>query len=174
MMHFLRLIPRLREAGVEFVIIGGVAASFHGVEGITTDLDVTAPMSLKSLQKLIESLSDLHPRFRMRPDLPIVTADNPQLRGIKNLYLITDLGQLDVLGIVEGVGDYDAVLARAVDGDLGAEIGPCKVIDLDGLLAAKRTAGRPKDLPTIASLVVLRKRLLGGPPPPMPPSRKPK
>jgi len=37
MTSFLQLIPRLREAGVEFVIIGGVAAIFHGVESATMD-----------------------------------------------------------------------------------------------------------------------------------------
>ncbi len=169
MTTFLRLIPRLREAGVEFVIIGGVAAIFHGVEAVTMDLDVVAPMRLDNLQRLINALSDIRPKFRMRPDLPVVTADNHNLKGIKNLYLITDIGQLDILGMVEGVGDYDAVIRDAVDADLGEGIGTCKVIDLDGLIIAKRTAGRPKDMPTVFQLEALRKRRHGGPPPAVPP-----
>jgi hypothetical protein len=94
MVNFLRLIPRLRDAGVEFVVIGGVAAAFHGVEAATMDLDIVARMSLENLQRLINALSDIRPKFRMRPDLPVVTADNYNLKGIKNLYLITDIGQL--------------------------------------------------------------------------------
>jgi hypothetical protein len=161
----MHLIPRLREAGVQFVVIGGVAALAHGAERTTQDLDIAAPMDLENLQKLIACVQELHPKFRMRPDLPVVTPDNHNLRRIKNLYLMTDIGQLDVLGLVEGVGDFAAVFERAIDLDLGKEIGSCKVIDLDGLIAAKKTAGRPKDAPAVAELEVIRKRRQGAPPP---------
>src|SRR4051794_18577016 len=106
---FLSLIPRLRDAGVEFVIIGGVAAITHGSSRITFDLDVVSPMNLDNLKKLVGALQDLQPKFRMRPDLPVVTPDNHNLKGIKNLYLMTSNGPLDVLGYVEGVGDYEEV-----------------------------------------------------------------
>ena len=83
MTSFLQLIPRLREARVEFVIIGGVAAIFHGVENATMNLDVVAPMRLESLQRLISALAEIHPKFRMRPDLPVVSQNNPNLKGIR-------------------------------------------------------------------------------------------
>src|SRR4051812_28272043 len=100
-------------------------------------------MDLRNLQKFVGAIQHLAPRFRMRPDLPIVTPDNPNLPGIKNLYLTTDAGPLDVLGFVEGVGDYDTIVKSAVEMDL-LEYGVCKVIDLYSRLAAKRAVGRPK------------------------------
>jgi hypothetical protein len=166
MASFLRLIPRLHEAGVEFVVIGGVAAIFHGAEYVTMDLDVAAPMALENLQRLVGALAELKPKFRMRPDLPVVTPENHNLKGIKNLYLLTDIGQIDVLGMVEGVGDYAAVVGQAIEADLGEGVGPCKVIDLDALIAAKRAAGRAKDMPVVHELERIRTRLRGGPPPP--------
>ena len=171
MATFLRLIPRLREAGVEFVIIGGVAAIAHGARRNTIDLDIAAPMALENLQKLITAIQDLRPKFRMRPDLPVVTPDNHNLKGIKNLYLNTDIGAIDILGIVEGIGDYAAVRARAVEIDLGETLGTCPVIDLDGLILAKQTANRPKDREALPELAVIQRRRRGGPPPPKPPSR---
>src|SRR5882757_2075087 len=114
MATFLDLIPRLREAGIEFVVIGGVAALAHGAERATQDLDIVSPLSPENVQRLVACLAELHPRFRMRPDLPIVTPENRNLLRIKNLYLLTDIGQLDVLGLVEGVGDYDTVLKRSI------------------------------------------------------------
>ena len=165
MASYLRLIPRLREAGVEFVVIGGVAAIFHGAEYVTMDLDEAAPMTLDNLKRLVGSLSEIRPKFRMRPDLPVVTPENHNLKGMKNLYLLTDIGQIDVLGMVEGVGDYTAVASHAVEADLGEGIGPCKVIDLDALIAAKRAAGRSKDMPVVLQLEHIRTRLRGGPPP---------
>jgi hypothetical protein len=165
MATFLHLIPKLREGGVQFVIIGGVAALVHGAERSTQDLDVVAPMDLENLQRLIRCLEEFHPKFLTRPDLPIVTPENRNLLGINNLYLLTDIGQLDVLGLVQGVGDYAEVLKRSIEADFGEEIGRCKVIDLDGLIEAKRTAGRPKDKPAVAELEVIRRRKHGGPPP---------
>ena len=35
-------------------------------------------------------------------------------RGLKNLHLDTDLGQLDCLGAVLGIGEYPAVRRRSV------------------------------------------------------------
>jgi hypothetical protein len=106
----------------------------------------------------------------MRPDLPVVTPENHNLKGIKNLYLLTDVGQIDVLGMVEGVGDYAAVARKAIEADLGEGVGPCKVLDLDGLIAAKRAAGRLKDTPVVHQLEQIRTRLRGGGtlPPPTP------
>jgi len=168
MATFLQLIPRLREAGVEFVIIGGVAAIAHGAERNTMDLDIAASMSLDNLQKLIAAIQDLRPKFRMRPDLPVVTPDNHNLRGIKNLYLTTDVGAIDILGVVEGIGDFAAVRARAITLDLGEGLGTCLVIDLDGLILAKQTANRAKDHEALPELEVIRRRRQGGPPPPTP------
>jgi hypothetical protein len=42
MATFLQLIPRLRDASVEFVIIGGFAAILHGGCRQTSDLDIVA------------------------------------------------------------------------------------------------------------------------------------
>jgi hypothetical protein len=168
MATFLQLIPRLRDAGVEFVIIGGVAAVAHGALRNTMDLDIAAPMTPDNLQKLITAIQDLRPKFRMRPDLPVVTPDNHNLKGIKNLYLNTDIGPLDILGVVEGIGDYTAVRSRAVSLDLGDALGTCPIIDLDGLILAKRAANRAKDREALPELEVIQRRRQGGSPPPTP------
>ena len=68
MSRFLQLIPRLREAGVDFVIIGGVAAVAHGSALITTDLDISASMALPNLQNIIRALADLTRQREQRRD----------------------------------------------------------------------------------------------------------
>jgi hypothetical protein len=166
----LELIHRLSRAKVEFVIIGGVACTVYGSQLTTEDLDICAPMELENLQKIVGCLQDAKPKFRMRPDLPVVTTDNHNLRGMKNLYLQSDVGQLDVLGEVPGIGDYSVASKDAVVMDF--EGSPCKVMQIDKLIQAKRTAGRPRDHIAIAHMEVFRKRLQGGPPPSMPGSIK--
>ena len=72
----------------------------------------------------------------MRPDLPIITPEDHHLKGIKNLYLATELGQLDVLGELPDVCTYAELAARSVEVDFDGL--KCRLIDLDTLIAAKR------------------------------------
>jgi predicted nucleotidyltransferase len=155
----LALLQRLTASGVEFVIVGGVAAITHGSAVTTEDLDVCAPLTGENPKSIIRAFSDAHPRWRMRPDLPVITTDDHRLSGIKNLYLATDFGQLDVLGELADVCSYQDLAARAVRVEFG-EI-PCKLIDIDTLIAAKRQAGRPHDLRTISFLEEIKRRQPG-------------
>ena len=86
-----------------------------------------------------------------------VPDDPERLRGLKNFYVETDLGTLDMLGEVEGVGNFDEVKQHAVPIDVGGLI--CQVLNLDALIAAKRATNRPKDRPTIAELEVIKSKL---------------
>ena len=151
----LQLLRRLREASVDFVVVGGLATIVHGGAVITEDLDICAALNHQANVRIIEALQDLHPFFRMRPDLGLVTPDNHNLRLLKNLYLWTDAGQLDVLGELPDVCSYEELVPRSVMVDFqGVE---CRVVDIDTLIAAKRAAGRDKDLIAIRHLEALKK-----------------
>ena len=140
-----------------FVIIGGVAASLLGSPMATLDLYVCAPLDHALAVKIVEALEDANPRFAMRPDLPVVTPDNHNLRLLKHLYLLSDLGRLDVLSEVEGIGDYAACFQRSVQMTL-AESLICRVLNIDALIAAKTTAGREKDIIGVRHLEVVKRR----------------
>ncbi len=151
----LELLKRLSDEGVPFIVIGGVAAIAHGSARFTEDLDLCAPLDPEHAQRIIKALSEAKPKWRMRPDLPVVTPDNPNLlAGLKNMYLRTDWGQLDVLGELPGIGSYEQIRDRAVQMEV-FDI-RCKILDLDTLIAAKRFAGREKDKPTVRELEVIR------------------
>lgn len=152
------VLRRLVNHDVRFVVVGGVAAFRHGSARITEDVDVCAPLDHENAVRIIQAFADAHPRWRVRPDLPVITPDSANLYGLKNMYLRTDLGQLDVLGELPGIGTYEEVLARTVEGDYGGGV-RCRVLDLDSLIAAKRTAGREKDKPAIRELEVIRDTL---------------
>lgn len=59
-----KLIPRLAEGGVAFVIVGGVAASIHGSAQVTLDLDISYARDEENLTRLVKTLAPLHPRLR--------------------------------------------------------------------------------------------------------------
>ncbi len=62
----------------------------------------------------------------------------------QNFTFTTDLGPLDVFGLVAGVRDFNELAVNAVQFDLGDGV-VVPVCDLEDLIRMKRAAGRPKD-----------------------------
>jgi hypothetical protein len=157
------LLSRLHAHGVEFVVVGGMAAVLHGSAVVTEGLDLCAPMTPENLQRIVAALAGLDPRHRMNPKLLPLPDDAAGLKGFKNLYLITTAGQVDILDLIDGVGDYAAVASHAVTVEVFGL--PVRVLDVDTLILAKAAVGRPKDHRVIADLEVIRQRLKEAPPP---------
>ena len=151
------ILARLSEQGVDFVVIGGVAAVLHGSARVTLDVDVCATLDEPNLSKILAALRGTNPRWRMHPKRPPLEDDPGKLRGFHHLYLETDLGILDVLSEVTGVGDFQSVRDHSVV----IEVGELKlrVLDLDTLIEAKRTAGRRKDIDAVPELELIRAKL---------------
>jgi predicted nucleotidyltransferase len=134
----------LAEHEVEFILIGGVAISVHGASYVTFDLDICYSRTKDNLRRIVAALRPYHPRLRDIPEgLPFVW-DETTLRQGTNFTLSTDLGDIDLLGEVKGVGTYDEALASSLVIPLyGNDV---RVLSLEALIASKRAAGRPKDL----------------------------
>ncbi|HST51161.1 MAG TPA: hypothetical protein VLJ61_04050 [Pyrinomonadaceae bacterium] len=147
----LRLLTRHQ---VEFVIVGGVAISAHGSSYLTYDLDVCHARTRENIKRLTAALAPFHPRPRdFSADLPFVW-DEQMLRQGTSFTLSTDLGNIDLLGEVSGLGDYEQVRAQSIVMNLfGMQ---CRVLSLDALIIAKRAAGRTKDLLALPELEALR------------------
>jgi hypothetical protein len=75
---------------------------------------------------------------------------------LKNMYLNTDLGILDCLGEVAGVGDFDAVLRQSQLMDF--PFGRCYVLKIDAQMQAKQAVGRPHDLMAVAQLKAIKEK----------------
>jgi hypothetical protein len=160
MVHFREILARLQKNDIDFIIVDGVAAVMHGASRVTLDVDVCVPLNHATSVKIITAFSDAHPRWRMRPDLPVIQPDNHNLKEIKNLYLQTDLGQIDIMGELPGVSTFPELWNRTTKMDLDGI--PVHVLDLDTLIAAKRGAGRDKDRPAVRELEAIRERLGDG------------
>lgn len=150
------LLQRLSDAGVEFVVVGGVAAVLHGSSMVTRDLDVCAQLTSENVQKLRDAFRDLHPVHRISsPQRSFIESPDAGV-ALQNLYLQTDLGALDVLGSITGVGEFDQVRANAIEVELfGRKV---KVIAVEQLIKAKEAVGRPKDLMAATELRAIAAR----------------
>jgi len=148
------LLQRLHRRDAEFVIIGGICNVLHGVTLVTQDLDVCCRFSPENLRKLEEAVRDLHPVHRQTPQrLPFVLDDRLS-RELKNLYLRTDIGVIDCLSEVAGVGDYDAVIQASEP--VALSFGECRMLSLEALIRSKETLGREQDLAALRQLRAIK------------------
>lgn len=150
------ILRRLVARGVDFVVIGGIAAVVHGSPRITQDLDITFASDPTNLKALGDVLVALDARLRgVQEDVPFV-ADGETLARVEVLTLDTTAGQLDVLARPSGSPAYAALRRRAFTYDLGDFTVP--VASVDDLIAMKTAAGRAKDLADVAELQAIRRR----------------
>jgi len=150
------LLSRLKEQKVEFVIIGGVCGVLHGASLVTLDLDICCRFNRENLRRIEAAVKDLHPRHRLTSNkLPFeLTAE--LCGSLKNICLNTDLGVLDCLSAVAGIGDYEQVWKQSVPYSMS--YGEFRILNLDALIAAKSAAGRQKDLDAIRLLQAIKEK----------------
>lgn len=154
MMNLRELLHLLAQHRVEFIIVGGVAATLHGSARSTQDLDIVYARSAGNHRRLVAALRGHRPYLRgAPPGLPFLW-DEETIRHGLNFTLETDLGDLDLLGEIAGGGGYDELRPHSVEFEAFGLRLLC--LDLDTLIRVKRAAGRPRDLEAIAELRVIR------------------
>lgn len=150
---FAGAIGALVDAGVEVILIGGLAAQAHGSARLTQDTDFLYRRTPDNIDRLAAALAPYHPYLRGAPPGLPFHFDPPTIRRGLNFTLTTTLGDLDLLGEITGAGIYEAVVSHTVKLPVfGRDV---LVLDLPTLIRSKRAAGRPKDLEVIAELEAL-------------------
>jgi predicted nucleotidyltransferase len=159
-----RLLLALEEHGVEFVVVGGVAAGAHGATRATEDLDLVARRTNDNLDRLAAAMRELGARLRVAglddreaEQLPVRLV-GATLAQMELSTWRTDAGDFDVLvGIPDRHGRvvlYDELVERAESRQLyGVEL---RTAALDDIIASKEWADRPKDREALPELQALR------------------
>jgi hypothetical protein len=143
----------LCDGGVEFAVVGGLAGSIHGSARITLDLGICYARNGANLSRLAAALAPFHPRPRGFPEqLPFVW-DQVTLHNSTLFTLQTDIGDIDLLGEVAGLGTFEDLKTGTVE--VEAYERRFLTIDLRSLIKAKRAAGRPRDLQSLPELEAL-------------------
>lgn len=142
------LIQALGRGGVDFIIVGGVAATIHGSARLTQGLDVVYSRTPENISRLVGALAPYAPYLRRAPPGLPFRGDAETIRRGLNFTPTTTLGDVDVLGEIVGGGGDDELLPPSPL-TMAFEI-ECRCLGLDRLIHVKRAAGRPKDLDAIA------------------------
>ena len=154
MINFEATLKALSDYGVNFVVIGGYAATLYGSAYLTRDLDICYERTPENIKRLVTALRPYHPRLRGAPEgLPFLF-DVETISNGMNFTLATDLGDIDLLGHLSGLGEFPAVALDAIRMPLFG--GEYRVASLDTLIRSKKAAGRSKDLNVLPELEALK------------------
>lgn len=147
------ILVRLVDAGVDFVLIGGLAAGAHGSAYPTYDVDVAYSRAPENLDRLATVLSQLHATLRGAPeDVPFIL-DAKSLAAGGNFTFDTDLGKLDLPAYPEGAPTYESLRSQAMESTVDGR--PVRIASLDHIIAMKEAAGRTHDQLVAAELRAL-------------------
>lgn len=150
----------LDDAGVRFVVVGGIAVVLHGHVRATVDADLVIDLESEAARNAMEALSDLG----LSPRLPVAAsefADESVRRTwieTKGMSVFTMLDpadptfELDLF--VKSPRPFTELFGEAKVVEVAGR--PIRIASIDHLIAMKRVAGRPKDLLDIDDLERLR------------------
>lgn len=149
---FRKMLRVLNRHKVDYIVIGGVAATLHGAPLDTLDLDVVHSRRPENLDRLLAALEELDAIYRepshrrIRPTLSHVRSPGHQL-------LTTRFGSLDLLGTISGNLGYEDLLPTSALVTVNQRL-KIRILDLEVIIASKEAAARDKDkaaLPTLRS-----------------------
>jgi hypothetical protein len=143
------VVAALNAAGVQYVIIGGLAAGAHGVVRATRDLDLVPAPDSRNMDELAGCLVALGGEHPIEGPLTGATLAQPV-----SFKVHTRHGEVQVVNRMDGVPSFDDLRRDQI----AVEVAPdaiAPVCSLAHLRAMKQAAGRPRDRVDLAELAEL-------------------
>ena len=144
----------LRDHGVEFIVVGGIAAVLEGVALNTFDLDLVHSREPDNISRLLVALDSLSATYRAQPERAL-KPNASHLSSPGHQLLMTRYGPLDVLGSIGHSRTYADLLPHAHQIEVADGL-RVQVLDLETLIAVKEEVASEKDL---AVLPIMRRTL---------------
>ena len=148
------LLKALVTSQAKFIVVGAYAAITQGSRLRTDDLDICYERTADNYRKIVQAIGLFHPRLRDLPEGLKAPFDERSLAQGTNFTLVTDLGNLDLLGELSGVGGYREIIHDSKEFQF--EDFKFRVASLDTIIRPKEAADRPKDRATLPELKALR------------------
>lgn len=157
----------LNEAGVRYVVVGGLAVVLHGHLRLTADVDIVLDLEPVSARKAMEALKSIGLKARAPVDLaafadPVQRESWIADKGMTVFSMYSPANPLLILDLfVRDPIPFEELWSRSKLVDLGGV--RMHAASIDDLIAMKRAVARPHDLSDIEALEALKKRAsMGG------------
>ena len=144
-----KILEGLLEAGIDFILVGGLAAVIQGAPVTTIDVGVVHSQSPQNISKLIDFLKSIE-AFHRRLDDKIIAPRERDLSGKGHSLFTTRLGPLPVLAVIEQGKSYNDLLGHTVEIEFRGHT--LRVLNLDMLIKLKKNSKDPKDKQRLAVL----------------------
>ncbi len=156
------LLEILARHRVDYVLIGGLAATLHGSSALTNDADICPDQSSENLERLAAALREMDARIRNQaePEGVAFSADPDLLRRMQLVNLTTRFGDFDIAFQPAGSRGYDDLVRSAFDMEVDGTI--VRVASLSDIIRSKEAANRPKDRATLPILYALQDEIAKG------------
>jgi len=156
------LFKALNDAGVRYLLTGGVAVNFHGLPRMTYDVDLIVLLEPENLERLTALLTKLG--YLPRLPVPASGLADPVIRAKwrteKGLMAYTFLhpsqpmAEVDVM--IDAPAPFEELMARRKDVEFGSTRVP--LISREDLIATKTGSPRRQDICDVESLRKLEEK----------------
>lgn len=168
-----RIVRTLHDHGVEFIVVGGIAARLHGAARLTQDLDLVARYNNDNLRRLAAAMRELGAYVRTKGYVDPATLETSKalvheafLGSAEITTWDSDAGAFDVLRNIPAVDGarqgYEQLVARSSEATYAGVV--VRVAALGDIVASKEWANRPKDHQALLELRPLQERGAARPP----------
>ncbi|MBA2546210.1 MAG: hypothetical protein H0V15_04945 [Solirubrobacterales bacterium] len=141
--HHRDLIARLAAAEVNYILVGGLAVGAWGHLRATEDFDLVPDPDYENLSRLIGVLEELGGRVKQGEQMLDSGSVRIYIRTGDKAYVVTELGDVDVLQGLPQIPRYAELETAAEEADVeGLNV---RVCSLQHLIEMKRAADRPMD-----------------------------
>lgn len=151
----------LNEAGIRYLVVGGVAVNLHGYRRFTADIDILLALDVENLEKMTVLMRDMGYIERLPITLRVLS-DAGQVQKfltekgmtaytfLSNTHERVDIDILAAASLQFQTFDERKVL---LDIDEGVKV---PVLSVQDLLEMKKGANRQKDVEDVAALLELK------------------
>lgn len=137
------ILDTLLIAGVDFVLVGALAAVAQGAPVTTHDVDIVHARTPENIDRLVGALAALNAHYRGRPSNSRLPPSPEALATIGHSLFSTDLGPLDCLVAIEDGMTFDDLQGHSVALDFQGRT--LRVLRLETIVANKRRSPHNKD-----------------------------
>jgi len=137
-----KLLEKLADADVKFIVAGGLAVALNGFVRTTEDVDILIDSSSENVARLLQTLEN----FGEGHARELSPADFSEVEGA--VRIVEDF-PLDIFTVMQGK-KYSELISRANPTKIGAAT--IHFLDAETLMELKKTSQREKDQIDIAAL----------------------
>ncbi|CAN5701965.1 hypothetical protein BH23GEM9_BH23GEM9_20090 [soil metagenome] len=151
-----RIVRVLASHGVDYVLIGALAARLQGFPRLTADADITPARDQANLERLATALDELDARIYTEsvPEGLAFDRSAAMLSRAELWNLVTAAGRIDVVFQPSGTSGYADLEQRALLYEAFGVV--IRTASLEDIIRSKEASGRPQDR---ADIVVMREML---------------